>query len=68
MRMAKKKKIKGRQGCGESWTFISIHCLWECKFVQTFCQYLLNLSICLFYDPATALLDIYEIEMWTYVH
>lgn len=31
-------------------------------------EYQLKVSICIFYDPATALVGIYEIEMWAYVH
>ena len=49
------------RGCGEGGSLL--HCWWECKLVQplwkTVWRVLKKLKIELYYDPATALLDIY---------
>jgi hypothetical protein len=44
---------------------ILIHCSWECKWdarFETVVQFLMKLNICLSYDSAISLLDIYPGE------
>ena len=72
-RMAKIQNTDNIQWWQEGGATVTlIYCWWEPKMIQplwnTVCQFLAKLNMVIPNDPATALPDIYPIELKTYVH